>query len=236
MSTTVARPASPAAVVALQYANPSRMVSIPLAILVAAVVVTSGIVVALSAHGGDGALESNGAVVWSIVGFVVAIGVQAVAVTFPLALALGATRRTFTAGVLLTAVLESALLTAAALALLGLERVTGGWFVGARVLGDTTLGGGDALALVAVMSLLSLSALTAGAVFGAAWIRFGARGPLVLGLALSAAAVVALLVLAPAFGEAGRVFEPWWLAVAAGVVVAASTVGTAALLRGATVR
>ena len=236
MSTTVARPASPASVVALQYANPSRMVSIPLMILGAVVVVTTGIVVVLTATGAEGGLESNGAIIWSLVGFIVAIGVQAVAVTFPLALALGTTRRAFTAGVLLTAVLESALLTGSALVLLGLETVTGGWFVGARVLGDATLGGGDARALVAVMFLASLSAVTAGAAFGAAWVRYGARGPMVLGLAVAAAAVIALLVLAPAFGAVGDAFEPWWLAVAAAVVIAASTAGTYLLLRRAAVR
>jgi hypothetical protein len=104
------------------------------------------------------------------------------------------------------------------------------------VLGDSTLGGGNALVLVAVMFLATLSALVAGAVFGAAWVRFGALGPLVLGVALAAAAVLALLLLAPSFAALGSAFEPWWLAVAALVVVAVSTAGTYLLLRRAAVR
>lgn len=235
-ASTVARATGPRDVITLQFANPTRLVTVPLAILLAVVVVTSAVTVVLRQHGAAGALDSNGSVIWSLLGFIVAVGVQAVAVAFPLALALGSTRRTFTAGVLLTAALEAALLTASALVLLGLELLTGGWFVGARVLGDATLGGGNALVLVAVMFLATLSAVVAGALFGAAWVRFGALGPLVLGVALAAAGVLALLLLAPSFAALSSAFEPWWLAVAALVVVAASTVGTHLLLRRAAVR
>jgi hypothetical protein len=235
-ASTVTRAAGPRDVITLQFANPARLVTIPLVILGAVVVVTSAVTFVLRQNGVGGELDSNGSVIWSLFGFIVAVGVQAVAVAFPLALALGSTRRTFTAGVLLTAALESALLTASALVLLGLELLTGGWFVGAHVLGDSTLGGGNALVLVAVMFLATLSALVAGAVFGAAWVRFGALGPLVLGVALAAAAVLALLLLAPSFAALGSAFEPWWLAVAALVVVAVSTAGTYLLLRRAAVR
>jgi hypothetical protein len=232
----IARPTGPLDVIALQYANPTRLVTVPLAILGAVVVVTSAVTVVLRQTGAAGELQSNGTVIWSLFGFIVAVGVQAVAVVFPLALALGSTRRTFTAGVLITAVVEAALLTASALLLLGLELLSGGWFVGARVLGDATLGSGNALVLVAVMFLASLSAIASGAVFGAAWVRFGALGPLVLGAALAAAAVLALLLLAPASGALGAAFAPWWLAVAAIVVVTASIAGTHLLLRRAAVR
>jgi hypothetical protein len=235
-TTTAARPATPLDVVVLQYANPSRMLTIPLAILVAVVVVTSGIVLVVGRQAGAGGTDSNGAVIWSLLGFVVAIGVQAVATVFPLALALGSTRRTFTAGVLVTAVLEAALLTVASLVLLGVEVVTGGWFVGAKVLADPSLGGGDALALTTVMFLSALSAIAVGALFGAAWVRFGARGPLSLGLALAAALVLGLLLLAPAFAPIAQAFEAWWLAVAAVTVVATATVGVFLLLRRAAVR
>jgi hypothetical protein len=236
---TVARAAGPRDVITLQFANPTRLVTIPLAILLAVVAVASIVsrLVAVTAPGGGAVdTDANGSVLWSLLGFMVAVGVQAVAVAFPLALALGSTRRTFTAGVLLTAALEAALLTASALVLLGLELLTGGWFVGAHVLGDSTLGGGNALVLAAVMFLATLTAILAGAVFGAAWTRFGALGPLVLGAALAAAAVLALLLLAPSFSALGSAFEPWWLAVAALVVVAVSTAGTHVLLRRAAVR
>lgn len=235
-STTV-RPASPLDVVTLQYANPTRMITIPLTILAAVVVVTSAVTVVVVQGGGTAMqMDSNGSVIWSLFGFIVAVGVQGVAVAFPLALALGSTRRSFTAGMLLTAALEAVLLTAASLLLLGLELATGGWFVGARVLRDSTLGGGQPLALTAVMFLAALSAITVGALFGAAWTRFGPRGPMVLGLGLAVVLVVALLVLAPSLAALAQAFAAWWLAIAAVVVVAVSTVGTYLLLRRASVR
>jgi hypothetical protein len=239
MSTTptVARSATPLDVIALQYANPTRLVTIPVGILVAVVVVMTAITLAVVSNGGSGAdLDYNGSVVWSLFGFVVAIGVQAVSIVFPLALALGSTRRAFTLGVLATAALQAALLTVGSLALLGLETLSGGWFVGARVFSDSTLGGGNPLTLIAVMFLASLTALTVGGLFGASWIRFGSRGPMGLGIGLSVVVVLALLLLFPEILAAARAFETWWLAVAAVVVVALSTVGEYLLLRRASVR
>jgi hypothetical protein len=179
MSTvTVTRAASPADVVRLQYAVPTRMLVVPLVILGAVVVVMTAVTAAVVHSGGTAKdLDYNGAVIWSLFGFIAAVGVQAVSVTFPLALALGTTRRTFTLGLLATAVAESAVLTAAALLLLGIERLTGGWFVGARVLSDSTLGGGNPLLLVAVMFGSSLTALAVGGLYGASWVRVGRSGP-----------------------------------------------------------
>jgi hypothetical protein len=237
MTATVPRPATPADVIALQYANPTRMVVIPLGILVAVILVMTGVTIAVIRGGGSGAdLASSGSVIWSLFGFIVAVGVQAVATAFPLALALGSTRRAFALGVLATCLLQSALLTAASLVLLGLERLTGGWFVGAPVLTDSTLGSGDPRVLSAVMFLAALSALMAGSVFGAAHVRFGATGAMWLGIGIAAVIVAALLVVPPDFVALRRSFEPWWLAVAAGVVVVLSTTADYALLRRATVR
>jgi hypothetical protein len=233
----VSRPATPADVVALQYANPTRMVLIPVGILVAVVLVMTGITVAVVRAGGSGDdLDANGSVIWSLVGFLVAVGVQAVSVAFPLALALGSTRRTFTLGLLATSALQAVLLTVASLALLGLELATGGWFVGARVLSDSTLGGGSPVALVPVMFLSALTALVVGGIFGASWVRFGARGPAGLGLGIAVVAVGSLLLVAPDLEALGASFDAWWLAAAAAVVVALSTTGEYLLLRRASVR
>ena len=54
-ATTVQRPASPADVVALQYANPTRMVAIPVGILLAVVVVMTAVTVAVVRAGGRAA-------------------------------------------------------------------------------------------------------------------------------------------------------------------------------------
>jgi hypothetical protein len=237
MTTTTARPASPADVLALQYVNPTRMVVVPLSIVLAVVVVMIAVSVVIARLGGDpAAADWNGALVWSITGYTIAIGVQVVATSFPLALALGTTRRTFVLGNLLTVGAQALLFTAAALVLLGLELATGGWFVGARVLADGSLGGGNGLLLALIMGLGSLTALSIGGVFGAAHVRFGARGPLLLSLGLVLVLAAGLLVLLPALIAAAVGFEPWWLVVAAVVLVVVSLGGQYAFLRRAAVR
>ncbi len=234
---TVARPARPTDVLVLQYAMPTRMVVVPLGILVAVVVVMVAVTIAIVRGGGSGDdLEYNGAVAWSLFGIVVSIGVQSVSVMFPLALALGTTRRTFTAGTLLTAAAESALLTLAALLLLGIERLTGGWFVGARVLGDATLGGGNPLLLIAAVFGGSLTALAVGGLYGASWVRFGARGPAVIGLGTALVVVLALLAFLPAVVSAAQALGSGSAVVVAVVLIAGSTLGEYVLLRRASVR
>jgi hypothetical protein len=236
-SPTVTRPGSPADVVVLQYANPTRPVTVPIGILLAVVVVMIAVTSAIVRSGGDAAdIDFNGAILWSITGFVVSLGVQGVAVTFPFALALGSTRRTFVLGTLVTIVAQAASIAAASVALLGVELATGGWFVGARVLSDSTLGAGDPLRLAAVMFLTMLTALAVGGVFGASWVRFGAKGPLALGIAIALIVAAALLVLLPAIAAAAASYQPWWPVAGAVALIVMSTLGEYALLRRASVR
>jgi hypothetical protein len=238
MSTTaLRRPASPTDVMALQYAVPTRLLVIPLGILVGVVIVMS-VVTALIVQGGGSAadLEYNGAVIWSLFGFIVALGVQAVSVSFPLALALGSTRRTFTLGTLASALGEALALTAAALLLLGLEALTGGWFVGAHVLSDATLGGGNPLVLVAVMVGGMLTALTVGGLYGAAWVRFGFIGPLGLGIATALLVLIVLITFLPAAALVVQALGVWTWALAGAVLIIVSVAGQYVLLRRATVR
>jgi hypothetical protein len=235
-SPTVARPGSPADVVVLQSANPTRFV-MPIVIIVAVVIVMTGVAIAVARSGGDVAdTSANGAILWSITGFVVALGVQGVAVSFPLALALGSTRRTFVLGTLVTTVAQAASIAAASVALLGVELATGGWFVGARVLSDSTLGAGDPFRLAAVMFLTMLTALAVGGVFGAAWVRFGATGPMALGIGIALVLAVALLLLLPSIGAIAAAYQPWWPAAGAVALIVLSTAGEYLLLRRASVR
>ncbi|WP_375388760.1 hypothetical protein [uncultured Amnibacterium sp.] len=232
-----ARPASPVDVVALQYANRNRMLGIPLLILGVVVVLSVAISIAVLRAGGTlKGSDSNASILWSVLGYTVAIGVQTTATSFPFALALGSTRRTFVLGALLTSVVQAAVVSAAAVVLLGLELVTGGWFIGARVVSSVLLGGGNPLLLAGVMFLSVLTALAVGGVFGAAWVRFGAAGPAALGLGGVAAVVLAILLLGPRLVELSGAFQPWRLAVAGAVVIGLSIVGQYLLLRRASVR
>src|SRR6187402_480624 len=167
---TTARPASPADVIALQYGNPNRMVGIPLSILGAVVLLTIAISIVILRAGGN--LEDanyNASVLYSVLGYTVAIGVQNVSTSFPFALALGSTRRTFVLGNLLTSRAQGLLVAIASVLLLGLESATGGWFIGAKAMSSVLLGAGNPFVLGGVMLLAILAALSAGGAFGAAW-------------------------------------------------------------------
>jgi len=159
-----------------------------------------------------------------------------VSTSFPFSLALGSTRRTFVLGNLLTSLTQGLLIAIASVVLLGLELVTGGWFIGARAMSSVLLGAGDPIVLGGVMLLAMLAALSAGGVFGAAWVRFGARGPLVLSLAIAAVVVLLLLLLVPQAGAIASAARPWWLAIGGAIEIGLAVVGQYLFLRRASVR
>ena len=164
------------------------------------------------------------------------LGVQSVATTFPFALTLGATRRGFAAGTLLWSVTVSAYLALVFAALTIIEIATDHWFAGFYIFDIYVLGAGDLGLLLPIVFLGVLSMLTIGGVFGASWMRFGARGPQLIGMSTAIVLVIALIVMIPAAEDIIAAFELWWLAVAAAVVIAVSAIGTWLLLRSASVR
>jgi hypothetical protein len=238
MSTAMtAHPASPADVVALQYSNPRRMIGVPLSIITAVVLITVAISVAILRAGGNlHGQNFNAGVVWGVLGYSVAIGVQNVSASFPFALALGSTRRTFVLGDLLTSVVQALIVALAAVVLLVLELVTDGWFIGAKVLSTTILGDGNPALLGGAMFLAVLTSLSVGSAFGAAWTRFGPRGPALISLSLAVVGVLVLLLLLPQADAIGAAARPWWLAIGGAVVIGLSIVGQYVLLRRASVR
>lgn len=178
----------------------------------------------------------NPGMAWALVGFLVYLGVQSVATTFPFALTLGATRRGFTVGTFLWAGAVAVYLAVVFGVLMLVEVATGHWFSHFYVFDIAILGAGDLGVLLATTFLAVLSTLMVGAVFGASWIRFAARGPQVLGAGVAIVVVVALIVAIPSAQSILAAFEPWWLAVAAAVVSGLSGIGTWLFLRSATVR
>lgn len=180
--------------------------------------------------------QNNPGILYALAGFLVYLGVQSVATTFPFALTLGATRRGFTAGTLLWAVLVAAYLALVFGVLTLIELATDHWFAGFYVFDVVVLGAGDLGRLLPIVFLGTLSMLTIGGVFGASWVRFGARGPQLLAVGVVVVLVIALIALMPAAADILAAFELWWLAVAAVVVIVLSAIGTWLLLRSATVR
>jgi hypothetical protein len=180
--------------------------------------------------------QANPGILYALAGFLVYLGVQSVATTFPFALTLGATRRGFAGGTVLWAVLVSAYLAAVFAVLMTIEVATGHWFSDFYVFDVYVLGAGDLGRLLPVVFLGALTMLTLGGVFGAAWLRFGARGPQLIGVSLGLVLVLALIVLIPSAADILSAFQLWWLAVAALVVISLSSIGTWRLLRTAIVR
>jgi hypothetical protein len=180
--------------------------------------------------------QANPGILYALAGFLVYLGVQSVATTFPFALTLGATRRGFAGGTVLWAVLVSAYLAAVFAVLMTIEVATGHWFSDLYVFDVYVLGAGDLGRLLPVVFLGALTMLTLGGVFGAAWLRFGARGPQLIGVSLGLVLVLALIVLIPSAADIFSAFQLWWLAVAALVVISLSSIGTWRLLRTAIVR
>ena len=180
--------------------------------------------------------QSNPGIAYGLVGFLVYFGVASVAATFPFALTLGATRRSFVAGTLLWYAITAAYITVVLAVLTAIELATDHWFAGFYIFDVYVLGAGDLLRLVPIVFLGVLTALTVGGVFAASWVRFAARGPQLIAAGVVVVIVAALIVVLPAVGTMVAAFQPWWLAAAAGVVILASSVGSWLLLRPAIVR
>lgn len=176
--------------------------------------------------------RNNPAVFWALPGFFGWLGVQTVSLTFPLALSLGSTRRVFVAGTVLTHVALSLYITAMFLVLLAIERATGHWFFDIYMLDVTILGSGDPFQLAVTGFLGTLFVLSVGGAFAAAWVRFGALGPMVLAAALVIGLGITAILLVPA----APAFQPWWVALGAGIVIVLAVFGQYALLRRASVR
>ncbi|MBO0906914.1 MULTISPECIES: hypothetical protein [Arthrobacter] len=180
--------------------------------------------------------QSNPGIVYALVGFFCYLGVASVGTTFPFALALGASRRSFVAGTIIWNALTAAYVALILAALNAIEIATNHWFAGFYIFDIYVLGGGDTLRLLPIVFLGVLATLTIGGVFAAAWVRFGALGPQLLAGGVVLILAVAVIILVPQAAAIAAAFHLWWLAAAAIGAVVLSATGTWLLLRPATVR
>jgi len=232
-----------APVVRLHFARRLNLLLVPLFVSAVTLVVSIVVQLAIQRAGVDpgtaeyaaGARQNPG-IVWALSGYLVATGVSSVATSYPLAGALGATRREFALGTAVTHALTAVFVTAVLVGMLGLERITGHWFGGFYVFDVDVLGAGDPLVLAAAAFLGTWLSLSIGGVFGASWLRFGPRGPLAISVVTVAVLAVAVLLAVPSFAAVAEAFRAWWLAVAAVALIALTTSGTFAFLRRASVR
>jgi hypothetical protein len=180
--------------------------------------------------------QSNPGILYGLAGFLIYMGVASVATTFPFALTLGATRRAFVAGTLVWYAFTALYIAVILAVLAAIEVATGHWFTGFYIFDVYVLGAGDIGRLLTIVFLGVLAALTVGGVFGAAWIRFGARGPQLIAVGVGLVLAIVLIVVVPEAASIVEAFRLWWLAALAGVVIVAAAVGSWLLLRPAIVR
>lgn len=227
----------------LHLNKPEIVFGVPLMIIGLVLVVTMIIAVIMQRAGMDPADPSyaegargNMGMIWSLPGFLIYLGVQAVATTFPFALALGTTRRAYVAGTAIANLVQSAYIALVMAALLAIELATDHWFFGAYALDNYGFGSGSFAVLLGTTFLGTFVSLSIGGVFGAVWVRYGSKGPTILALALALLLVVALLVAVPYFGDIIAGFTRPRLALGAIVAALLALLGTWLSMRRTAVR
>lgn len=230
-------------VVRLHLLKREMVIAVPAFILGLVIVISVLIAIAASRFGVDltsadwqAGFANNGGAVWSIPGFLVYLGVQAVSTTFPFGMAMGTTRAAFSSGTALYFLLQSVAIGALGLVLLGLEKITNGWFVHARVFDVLLLGNGVAWKTFATLAALAFFSLSVGSLFGSLFVKAGAKGPLLLAIVLALALAILLVIVAPHLAEIVRgTTRVHVLAVLTGIGLV-SVAGQYAALRVASVR
>lgn len=232
-----------AKVTRLHLNKPAVMFGVPAQIIVIVLVVTALIAFVLQRAGLDPSSSDyaegarwNGGMIWSLPGFLIYYGVQAVSTTYPFALALGATRRAHVLGTALANVILSLFVASFMLVLLGFELATNHWFFGVYALDVFLLGAGNPFVLFATAFMLTFVSTSLGGLFGAVWVRYGSKGPTFVALGLALVVIVLVLIFVPqAETIIAAVTRP--LLAGAGLgVVALALLGTWWVMRRASVR
>lgn len=181
-------------------------------------------------------LRSNGGIVFSLAAFLMSLGVQAATACFAFATSLGTTRRDYVLGTGLYFLLQTVYVTAILAILLALELATGHWFVGAYALDVKLLGSGDWSTFLVIVLAGTMAMQAVGAMFGASWLRFGSRGPLLIAAAMVVLLVAAILVVIPRWAAVAAAFSVVWAALLLLLLGIAALMATGAFLRSTSVR
>jgi hypothetical protein len=122
-------------------------------------------------------LQYSGASSWIFV-YMFVVAVQAINLTFPLALGYGTTRRNFFLGTSVTFVLLSAMWAAGLTILSALETATDGWGIGGRMFSAIYFGGGETpvLGRFVVFFCITVFFYFLGAAGATFWVRWRATG------------------------------------------------------------
>lgn len=168
----------------LHFADRATMVITPLVLVPGVVVVVSAIYLIVAHFTSaepsaltEGFRQGNQAVIWMFPGYAISMGVLAYARTMPFAIGMmGSTRRQFWLGTMVWIVLQATYITVLSLIFLGLERLTGEWFVGAPVFGVGAMGSGNPGILAMMVFTLVLMSLSIGTALSAIYLRWNTLG------------------------------------------------------------
>ncbi|WP_449276882.1 hypothetical protein [Leucobacter sp. GX24907] len=227
----------------LHLNKPEIAFGVPLMIIGLVLVITMVIAAILQRAGMDPADPSyadgargNMGMIWSLPGFLIYLGVQAVATTFPFALAMGTTRRAYVTGTAIANLIQSAYIALVMTALLAIELATNHWFFGAYALDNHGFGAGSYAVLLGTTFIGAFASLSIGGVFGAVWVRYGTKGPTILALILALVLVTVLLITVPYFGDIIAGITRFRLALFGIAVALIALVGTWLCMRRTAVR
>lgn len=223
---------NPMASTRLYLSNRSMALWIPALILAATslVIVVVALIVGIQVglplpENVQAGFNTNMGAVWALSGFLVSIGATAVNRNFAMALAFGSTRRNFWLGTSVGFVITSLVVALSSVVLLGLEVLTGGWFIGAHTFAVVYLGSGNMLVCFAASFALGMLWLFVGALFGTVYRAFGPAKVMMLAAAIG---VLALGAVAGAVASWQTVLEVFMVLGAWVTVVLAVVMGIAA--------
>jgi len=232
-------------VIRLYLANPFPVLILPSIILLGILAVNIAIWALITISSGptgashaDKGLQYSGAAFYPFVYFLI-VAVQAISITFSIALGYGTTRRNFYLGTAITFVLLAGVF-AVVMGLLGvIEQVTNGWGLGGHMFTAIYFGSNWWTRLVVFFFGL-LFALFTGSGFAAVWVRWKTTG-LVVAFAVLAVLIlgsIAVLTLTKTWNLVGGVLDGGPLAVTAWLLIPAglSAIAGYFILRRATPR
>ncbi|QAY72844.1 hypothetical protein ET445_05280 [Agromyces protaetiae] len=180
-------------IVRLLAVKPSVFFGVPWLILAGALVVSLAIALIIQGAGAPAAETIKGArYSWAVLSpqwYLVAVGVQAVGLTFSFALGFSSTRRDFWLGMSLMFVLVAAEMAAAIATLVQIEKATNGWFIGAGMFNALWYGQNGWLFDFFSSFALQLFVLFVGAAATTIFMRWRMKGM----LTLTAVAIVGVL-------------------------------------------
>lgn len=184
---TAHRPAGPLMkIVRLHFADPMRLIGVPMSIFASTTAVCVVVMLLLRAFvPGDPAEISEGfrynqAPLWCFGGYFVSVGAMAYARTMPFAMGMGATRRQYWAGTAIALLFESVYIGAAMTVFLAIEKATGHWFTGTHMFDVHVMGNGSYLEIFLMGFGISMLTLFAGTMFASVFVRWNQKGVLLV--------------------------------------------------------